>query len=327
LVEQAHRAYLENEKLIKRAREQNEFGSDLYERLGDLTALDDQYYELNEQSYSNFEKYAREHPQEFCVDENGKPFDNSFSGKCTTRHPDGSMKEEFELVNGAIHGEFKTYYTSGQLSSVNSYVSGEQVGKQSAWYESGVLKRVVVIDPMTKARINETYHPNGQLAEREERDAYDERKGEHKEWYPNGTLKEQGTYTSNNARNGPWLEYWEDGSKKVEAEFKEGEFLVHNCWDAAGKQLLTNGTGMYINEFKMDMPTRKITYRYETAYRNYRRHGLSNSYSDGVLSLSQEFQDGVQHGYARSYDGNGALKEERLYKNGELISTNVVKRK
>ena len=321
VVEQAHGIYLREEKVFRKAREKGEFGSDLYDRLGELSELDESYYEINELTYSNFEKFARQYPGEFCVNEDGKQFDRSISGRQKTFFEGGGLKEEFELIDGAIEGEVKTYYPSGQLASVHTYTSGRSNGKQSEWYANGVLKLTVQLDSTTYGQRREEYDKSGQRVKLEHIGADGERYGEYKEWYPSGALKEQGTYTSNDTRVGPWLEYWEDGSKKLEAEFKAEGFVVHQFWDASGKQLLTNGTGLYVNEFEMDMPSRKVMYRYETQYRNYRKHGLSSSYRDGVLSLTQEFQDGVADGFVRSYNDRGELAEEKLYKNGELIST------
>ena len=59
----------------------------------------------------------------------------------------------------------------------------------------------------------------------------------------------------------------------------------------------------------------------EQEYKNYKRHGKQKTFSNGILSLYQEMQNGVEHGYTRSYFKNGKLKEEKLYQHGEVVSS------
>lgn len=316
LVKAANKIYLDNRKLMDKARKKDLFESDLYDRLDELSDLDDKYYEINAQTMSLIEKYARQHPNEFCVDENGQPFDRDYTGKCTTTFDNGKIKEEFDLTNGVINGEFKAYYETGQIKSVNTYVSGEQVGEQKEWYENGNLKRTITIDPNTKERKKEYYYDNGQISKLEHTDVNNESKGEYKEWYENGELKEQAIFISNTERIGAWLKFYEDGSKKLEAEFKDGDVLFHNYWNEKGEQLLKDGTGLYINEW---VSFGKTTI-YETEYKEYKRHGKSRTIREGKLTLEQEFQNGKEHGITRSFYNNGTIEEETLYENGVKIS-------
>ncbi len=322
LVKSAHKIYLDNKSLIEQAKKKDLFGSDLYDRLDALSDLDSAYYDLNRQTMSFIEKYARQNPDEFCVDENGQPFDKT--GKFTFKFENGAIREEFDRTNGVIDGEFRTFYESGQIKSVNIYVSAQQVGEQKEWYENGNLKEVITIDPYTRERKKEYFYDNGQRSKLEHTDANDESKGEYKEWYRNGQLKEQSTFIGSTERTGDWLKFWEDGSKKLEAGFKYGEVIFHNYWKEDGEQLLRDGTGLYINEFEMDMFGKTEVYRYETEYRNYRRHGVSKSFTNGVLELTEEYKDGVEHGVTRIYDENGEVTEEKVYENGVLISTKTM---
>ena len=324
LIKRAHKIYLENKSLIEKARKRNLFGSDLYEKLDALSLLDDEYYEINAKTMAIIEKYARQNPNEFCVDENGLPFDSNFSGKCTSKYENGKLKEEFYLTNGVIDGEFNTYYETGKKKTLNTYASGEQIGEQKEWYENGNIKTIITIDQKTKERKKEYYYKNGQISKLEHLNANDENKGEYKEWNSNGQLKEQSVYIANTERIGDWLKYWKDGSKKLEAEFKDGEVYFHNYWNEKGEQLLKNGTGLYINEFEMEMFSDTTLYRYETEYKNYKRHGLSKSYTDGILGLEQEFKNGVEHGTTRDYDNEGNLKEEKIYEEGKLVSAKKI---
>ncbi len=324
LVKAANKIYLDNKKLIDKARKKDLFDSNLYDRLDELGNLDSKYYKINARTMSRIEKYARQNPNEFCVDENGQEFDKDYTGKCTTTFDNGKIKEEFYLTNGVINGEFKTYYETGQVKSLNTYVSGEQVGEQKEWYENGNIKKIITIDPNTKDWKKEYYYDNGQISKLEYTDTNDDSKGEYKEWYQNGQLKEQSTFIGSTERIGDWIKFWEDGSKQLEAEFKDSEVYFHNYWNEKGEHLLKDGTGLYINEFEMDMFAKTTVYRYETEYKDYKRHGLSKSYTDGVLGLTQEFKYGVEHGLTKKYDDNGKLKEEKVYENGKLILTKII---
>jgi antitoxin component YwqK of YwqJK toxin-antitoxin module len=291
LVKGAHKIYLKNKKTIDKARERDLFGGDLYDRLDKLGEYDDKYYKINTQTMLIIEKYAKQHPNEFCVDENGKEFPSSFSGKLTAKFESGNLKEEFELINGVITGIYKTYYESGQLKSLNNFELGVQHGEQKEWFENGNQKSIITIEN-DKSKKCEYFYENGQL-------------------------KELSTFIGEIDRKGPWLKFWENGAKQLEAEFKNGEVLFHNYWNDKGEQLLKNGTGLYINEYSIFEGQIE---RNEQEYKDYKRHGKQWSYTNDILTLYQEMKNGKEHGLTRNYDDEGKLKEETIYENGEEIS-------
>jgi len=321
LVKAAHDVYLKNKDLMDKARQRDLFGSDLYDRLKEFEEFDSQYIKIHAQTMDCIEKYARLHPAEFCVDENGKEFKVNFTGKCITHYNKGTIKEEFKLVRGAIQGEFKTYYPTGQIYTLNTYESGVQMGEQKEWYENGNLKSNIIIDQDNKQKHKEYYFENGKISKLENTDSNDERKGEYKEWYQNGQLKEVATFISNNERNGRWLMFWEKGNKKLEAEIRKGIVYYNNYWNEQGEQLLKNGTGLYINEFQIPTTAGISKFRYDIEYKEYKRNGWSKSYCDGILTMEQEFKDGLENGIMRSYDSHGKLKEEKIFENGKCTST------
>lgn len=313
IVNRSYEIYLRENKKIKDARigGLQEF-SNLYKEIEEFEELDDEYYDLNEKTMKIIERYVRKNPNEFCVDENGQPFDKDYTGKCTITFDNGKIKEEFDLKNGVISGEFKTYYETGQIKSLNTYLSGEQVGEEKEWHENGNLKKTITIDTNTKERKKEYYYENGQMSKLEHTDANDERKGEYKEWYQNGHLKEQSTFIGNSERAGDWLEFYENGGKKLEAEFKNGEVLFRNYWNEQGEQLLKNGTGLYITEWVLFSRTTVC----ETEYKEYKRHGKSRCIREGKVTLEEEFQNGKEHGVTKFYDDEGNLKKEIVFENG-----------
>jgi len=60
--------------------------------------------------------------------------------------------------------------------------------------------------------------------------------------------------------------------------------------------------------------------RYESEYKNYKRHGKQLTYRNGMLTLYQEMENGKENGITRRFYKNGKVKEESIYKDGEKIS-------
>ena len=321
LIQRAENIYQKNKKLIDKAREKDLFGSDLYDRLEELSTLDDEYYDLNEKTMTRIEKYIRNNPNEIALDEDGKEFDTKFSGECKTYYTKHKVKETFFLQNGLINGEFKSYYENGNLNEAIQYLNGVQTGERIEFYESGGKKYSASKDIIKKQFEHFWYYENGKAKKLEHKQLdRDERKGEYKEWYENGQLSETGTYISNHERDGEWLEFYENGNRKVEAEFKSGHFLLKNHWSKDGIQTLKEGTGLYVYEYKIFED--KVE-RNEQEYKNYKRHGQQKSYTNGILTLYQEMEDGEEHGYTRTYYKNGKIKEEKYYKHGKEISAKL----
>lgn len=319
LIQRAENIYQKNKKLMDKAREKDLFGSGLYEKLEEMSALDDEYYELNDKTMTKIEKYIRKNPNEICLDEDGKEFDMKYSGECKTFYSDNSLKEVFNLENGIINGEFKSFYENRELKEQIQYSKGEQTGERVEYYENGNKKYSVRKDSALKQFEHYWYYENGKPKKLEHKLLdKDERIGEYKEWYDNGQLAETGNYVSAYERDGKWLEFHKDGSKKLEAEFKNGNFLIQNCWNEKGEQTLKDGTGLYIYDYS---GWEGHLNHNEQEYKDYKRHGQQKTFTNGVLRLYQEMENGVENGYTRNYYKNGKIKEEKLYKNGIAISS------
>ncbi len=318
LVKKADKIYQKNKKLMDKAQESDLFDSELYDRLDEISLLDDNYYKMNEKTMSLIENYIRKNPNEICVDEYGKEFDMTFTGLCKTFYESKKIKEEFHLENGLINGEFKSLFENGNPKEIIEYANGEQTGERKEYYANGKLKYEVIIVSTKNLAISKWYYDNGNPEKLEtKRLNKDERFGEYKEWYENGQLAKAGTYKSAYEREGQWLEFYKDGSRKVEAEFVNGNFRLINHWNEKGMQTLTDGTGLYVFEYSMFGD--KID-RNEQEYKNYQRHGKQKTYTNGILALYQEMENGKEHGITRSFYENGNLKQEIDYKNGKPVS-------
>lgn len=318
LVKKADKIYQNNKKLMDKAQESDLFGSDLYDRLDEMSLLDDDYYEMNEKTMSLIEAYIRKNPNEICLDEDGKDFDITFTGLCKTFYDDKTIKEEFQLELGVINGEFKSFYENGKPKERIGYEKGEQTGERKEFFDNGELKYQITIEPSKNILIHKWYYENGNPKKLESKLIdKNERIGEYKEWYENGQLAETGTYKSAYKREGEWLEFYQNGSEKVEAEFINGEYRLKNHWNKKGEQTLTNGTGLYVYEYSMFGD--KVD-RNEQEYKNYKRHGKQKTFTNGILTLYQEMENGKENGITRNFYDDGNLKQETVYENGKAIS-------
>lgn len=295
------------------------FGSDLYDRLDEMSLLDDKYYEMNLKTMSLLENYIRKNPNEICIDEDGKEYDTDFTGFCKTFYDSKKIKEEFQLQEGFINGEFKSFYENGNPKEIIQYSNGEQTGQRKEYYENSNLKYEVSTFSIKNLATHKWYYENGNPEKLETKLLNKgERFGEYKEWYENGQLAKVGTYKSAYKLEGEWLEFYKNGNRKVEAEFVNGDFRLINHWNEKGEQILTNGTGLYVYEYskfgdKVD--------RNEQEYKNYKRHGTQKTFTNGILTLYQEMENGKEHGITRTYFDNGNLKQETIYKSGKSVST------
>ena len=53
-------------------------------------------------------------------------------------YKNGSLSESKNYVDGALHGELKSYFPA-KLKAVKNYVDGKQQGKELIYFENGQL--------------------------------------------------------------------------------------------------------------------------------------------------------------------------------------------
>ncbi|WP_431471594.1 DUF4375 domain-containing protein [Nonlabens sp. SCSIO 43208] len=320
LVKKADKIYQKNKKLMDNAQESDLFESGLYDRLDEMSLLDDDYYEMNEKTMSLIEAYIRNNPNEFCLDEDGKEFDINFTGLCTTLYDNKKIKEEFQLEKGVINGKFKSFYENGRPKEIIHYLNGEHTGELKEFYENGKLKYKVTKEPLKNIFIHEWFYENGNPKKLESKLIdKNERIGEYKEWFENGQLAETGTYKSGYEREGKWLEYYENGNQKVDAEFINGDYRLKNHWNEKGEHTLINGTGyseFYAKPFFED----DVPEFYYREYKNYVAHGVWKELKNDTLQRLVNYQNGNRHGIMETFYDNGKIEKRTIYENGELIS-------
>lgn len=327
LLKKAHALYLAHQVDFEKA-SQEEFPTEkFYDKMEEMYLLDIEYYDLNEQTMALIEKYARTHTEAFCVDERGEIIDGQYTGACQKLYDNGQVNEKFELINGEINGDLVTFYESGKLESKTFYSLGKPTGKFAEWYENGKIAARVGVHSKTGFRKKEKFHENGEKAQLYFENEDGSQQGLERSWYNNGQLKEESTYVESMEREGKWMKFWSDGSKKMEAEFRYGQVYFQNYWTEEGKQILTDGTGLYIHEYQFDLEEEARIFRHETSYKNYEKHGVSKTIVNDVLLTATEYKNGYHHGWLRVYNDDGSVKSETLYENGTMVKAPKVLKK
>jgi len=293
LIRKAQEAFKESKTKIETARNKTLFNKDLYQQLKALTSLDAEYNTLVKQTMAEMEAFIRQHPNDFCVDEKGQPFGTG-TEKPTTYHDNGKVFEEYTVVNNCLHGTYKSYDETGTPKQIYNYVKGKQTGAQQLLFANGKPQEIKTIDAETRHQKIETFYPTGNPLKLQHFDANGQKKGVFKEWFEDGSLKESATFISQEEREGEWVKFWPSGYKKIDAICSKGNIKFINYWTADGEQLMKDGTGLFINEFEMDMAIMKTRYRYETTYKDYKRNGQMKQYVNGELVSTQEFKEGVE---------------------------------
>lgn len=300
LVKRSYELYQEESNKIKDARQEGLEGlSNLYNEIKDFDELDSEYYDLNAETMNIIENFIRKNPNEFCVDENGREFHVNLSGDLKTTYTNGNIQTIIPLENGEVNGTFSEFYENGNPKAKIEYVNGEQTGEREEYYENGMLRFSIEKEPVS----------NG---------------FSHTHYYQNGNIKSTEVFVSKYERVGKWMTYYANGQLKSETEFVEEKFLIQNCWEEDGTQIMKDGTGLYIREYS---PWKGLIKRTEEEYLNYKRHGKQFSYSNGRLSLYQEMFEGQEHGLTKSYDKHGNLEYEVVFENGIEKSKTYYKNK
>ncbi|MGV3637194.1 MAG: DMP19 family protein [Flavobacteriales bacterium] len=320
LVRKAELIYSTHRAVMEEAREKDEFGSELYEHLSDMEACDDAYYVINDHTMAIIERYAKAHPDEFCVDEIGRSLVGAGDRTIRKKFKNGKLKEQYVLKNGLIDGELLTYHVSGSPASSGTYDQGRPLGEHKEWAENGSLRKVTAyLDALGTRRLDEYDEETGGIKSSSMQDQHGKRSGTCVEYHPNGAMKERSTFISNTERIGLWEKWWDNGTPQLKAEFKNGAMLLHGCWDRDGAQLLKDGTGLHVNEFEMDSFDEVDRYRYESSYKDHVRHGTSRSFLNGVLQLTEEYHEGLAHGPTRHFDDEGNVTEEKFFSHGQEL--------
>ncbi|NPA67598.1 MAG: DUF3352 domain-containing protein [Chlorobi bacterium] len=139
---------------------------------------------------------------------------------------DGSaekIKVEGLIHNGAITGNWKTYYESGNIKSSVNYTDGEPEGDAYFYYDTpDHTKRADAT--FEKGKITGTYFEYYENGAQKAKMQYDDGKpdGDAEFYYPSGKLKIKAEY-KNGLKHGRWIYYDERGKPVGKEKWKKGE--------------------------------------------------------------------------------------------------------
>ena len=120
--------------------------------------------------------------------------DGEKHGNYTSYYPTGEKNEVSQYENGKINGTQIFYHKNGKIAESASLVNGEYAGGYQKFYESGELEQ-------------EGNYVEGAM------------NGEWKYYYANGKMKEIVPF-KNNEEFGPFKEYHDNGMLKTEGTYK-----------------------------------------------------------------------------------------------------------
>lgn len=115
-------------------------------------------------------------------------------GAYETFYNDGSVKAQYNFVDGKEHGATVIYHTNGTTKEIGTYKYGTKVGEWKSWDEKGNVTGIV------------SFNQKG------------ERNGTWVIWDENGTKRAQMEYT-NGKRSGVWKTWTEDGKLAEEKSY------------------------------------------------------------------------------------------------------------
>jgi antitoxin component YwqK of YwqJK toxin-antitoxin module len=312
LIRRADLIYQKNKVLIDQAKNSEVDEAKFESQVKELSRLDNEFYLIQAETMAVLEKYIRLNPTEFCSDDEGNDFKINYTGVCKSYYAGNKLKEEFQLLNGKMEGEFVTYFENGQVHEMVQYRNGERTGERTEWYPNGKTKHSVRKSEDMLHHLK--YFENGVLKISEFKSINgDFSIGPYKEWYENGQLAKTGAYLKGLKRTGKWLEFYPDGSKKLEMEYVGDKTHFYNFWNERGEQTLVDGNGYHDSGSD-------TAYMHHAEFKNYLWHGKQISYTNGIISSYSEMENGEKHGITRSFFKNGKVKDETIFHNGKFVS-------
>lgn len=156
------------------------------------------------------------HAQVTCESEEW--YDESFSGYCYSKYPNGQIQYKIHFVNGEKNGLYEEFYENGDKSANAQYKDWDLVGNCVRYFKNGNVQIEMKIDSSGTGNIS-VYHLNGNLNKTGRFERY-ARVGEWSYYNEDGTLKEVITYNE--------IEDHRKEQEKLDEEHKgeEGKWYV-----------------------------------------------------------------------------------------------------
>ncbi len=216
----------------------------------------------------------------------------------TSYHSNGLVKQYLEGIDTIAKGDYKEWYSNGQIKIVAHVVGGpcdlnpsaqnEWLfdGESKAWSEDGNLEAIFNYD---KGALNGTTLYFFASGAKKKSISYQRNQihGEICTYFENGALKSKTDYVQGK-KSGTSLGYWQNEKPSYFEEYNNGNLI----------------TGIYYS------PTAKVASEVQGG------SGFRSFFKDGSLHETQEFRDGVLDGLVESYDRYGEKVRQLHMKNG-----------
>lgn len=183
---------------------------------------------------------------------------------------------------GKKEGLWKGYYKNGQLSVIQEYRNGVNVGPATAYHTNGNKKEEYVFDKDGKETESKEYSYNGMLTGT---NVVRNGKKTFVLYHPNGKKQLEGTLVDDKIENGHYKYHYRDGSVSKEIN------ISGTKWNGPYREYHLNG---------------KIAE--ESNYKNGDREGsYTTYYNNGKVHFKATYLNGKLEGHCEEYDRHGTL--------------------
>ena len=125
-----------------------------------------------------------------------------------------------QTINGKKEGEWKTYYTNGQVAKIETYLNDTLNGQLSYFDEKGKIKGKLFYRIGVKIDSSKMYFPNGQANLEEWKDSSGKTQGLFKVYNLNGQLSQLG-YMKDNYLDDTCKTFFDNGQLKTIEFYKD----------------------------------------------------------------------------------------------------------
>jgi antitoxin component YwqK of YwqJK toxin-antitoxin module len=137
--------------------------------LKELSNLDMQYYDVEEELFIYFEMLIKSNLHDFMTSKDGVKLEKECNQVIETYYNNGNIKDKFRLVNGIIVDFYDNYYENGNLAKRIFYNSnGCCNNNYEYYYENGFLKERRSKRINSNSYLSEFFHKNGHICVEQE---------------------------------------------------------------------------------------------------------------------------------------------------------------
>ena len=176
---------------------------------------------------------------EGLVDKNG-----SFEGEWKLYYSTGEIRAEGEYKDGKKIKQWRFYHRDGSIEQKGKYVKGKPHGEWKWYYSNGAIHREELYRKGKEDGLSIEYGIDGEIITKGE---YISGYKEGEWFYKVGDHTEKGSY-SDGEKNGPWLHIYDNGKTNFKGEFSNGLAIgKHKYYHRSGK---IKEEGKYSSGFK-----------------------------------------------------------------------------